>query len=205
MRALVLLVISGLAMPLSLHARDTTVDHGRWTDEYDPYFKKYTKRYFGPAFDWRWFKGQAIAESNLRPNIKSDAGAVGLMQILPSTYREIQQSNPHFKDIRDPQWNIAAGIYYDRQLYRKWQKPVSDKDRLLLSLASYNAGYGRIRKAYKRAEAKDEALQGWQNIQTYVPGETRFYVNRIDNLVTGREQKKIRRLRGIEKYLAKNP
>ncbi len=201
MKLLIFLVAFGLCLPA--HGRDNSIDNGRWTKEYDAYFKKYTKRYFGPAFDWRWFKAQAIAESNLRPKIRSDAGALGLMQILPSTYEEIQRANPHFRNITDPQWNIAAGIYYDRQLYRKWQKPVSDKDRLLLSLASYNAGYGRINKAYKRAEKKDEALQGWQNIQSYVPGETRFYVNRIDNLVTGKEQRKIRRLRGVEKYLAK--
>ncbi len=35
---------------------------------YDPYFSKYTKRYFGPAFDWTRFKAQAIAESNLNPD-----------------------------------------------------------------------------------------------------------------------------------------
>ena len=44
---------------------DQPVDSDKWTDEYDRHFRKYSKRYFGPLFDWHWFKAQAIAESNL--------------------------------------------------------------------------------------------------------------------------------------------
>ena len=54
-------------------------------DDYDRLFRKYTKHYFGPHFDWRWFKAQGIAESGLRPNAHSSAGAKGIMQILPAT------------------------------------------------------------------------------------------------------------------------
>ena len=45
---------------------DHTVHSDNWTDEYDRHFKKYSKRYFGPLFDWHWFKAQSIAESNLK-------------------------------------------------------------------------------------------------------------------------------------------
>src|SRR5689334_7320638 len=79
-------------------ARDDTVDAARWPRDYDEHFQKYTKRYFGPSFDWRWFKAQAITESHLLPDARSAAGARGLMQILPSTFAEIQQANPHFID-----------------------------------------------------------------------------------------------------------
>ena len=37
-----------------------------WTRKYDPYFRKYSKRFFGPAIDWQWFKAQGFAESGYR-------------------------------------------------------------------------------------------------------------------------------------------
>ncbi len=42
----------------TVFAVDLDVDSDRWSKQYDPIFKKYTKRYFGPFFDWRWFKSQ---------------------------------------------------------------------------------------------------------------------------------------------------
>ncbi len=199
-----LVLFAGMLMTQSLWADPGSVKSNRWSTDYDGYFKKYTKRYFGPAFNWRWFKAQAIAESNLNPEIKSEAGALGLMQIIPTTYQEIKKSNPYFKKILDPEWNIAAGIYYDRKLYRKWREPVPDKDRLMLSFASYNAGYVRIRRAARRAEAKKGNLESWQQVKEYVPGETRHYVSKIEKLVDGNGNRKFRRLKGIEKFLASN-
>ena len=38
--------------------------------KYDKYFSKYSKRYFSPAFDWHYFKAQAIAESRLKASAK---------------------------------------------------------------------------------------------------------------------------------------
>lgn len=197
-----LLVILLVVLGHSAYAADASSRLTKATDSYDKHFRKYTKRYFGPAFNWQWFKAQGIAESNLKPNIKSQAGAIGVMQILPRTYAEIQNKNPHFKDIRDPEWNIAAGIYYDRQLYRKWREPLPDHERLLLAFASYNAGYVRIRRAYKRAEAKEGNPESWQHIKGFVPGETRHYVSKIQSLIDASNKKNYRRLRGIEKYLA---
>jgi len=199
MRLLVVLLVI-LGHPA--YAADESSRLTKASDSYDKHFRKYTKRYFGPAFNWQWFKAQGIAESNLKPDIKSQAGAIGVMQILPRTYAEIQKNNPHFKDIRNPEWNIAAGIYYDRQLYRKWREPLPDQERLLLAFASYNAGYVRIRRAYRRAEAKEGNPESWQHIKGFVPGETRHYVSKIQSLIDASNKKNYRRLRGIEKYLA---
>lgn len=201
-----LLVLFCVLLPLSaVQAQELlSVDDPRWPSDYDRYFRKYTKRYFGPAFDWRWFKAQAIAESNLDPQISSHAGAIGLMQILPATYREIRERNPHFKRIRDPEWNIAAGIYYDRLLYRKWREPLPDRDRLLLAFASYNAGYVRIRRIFRRLSAQLEHTPFWNDLEPLVPGQTRHYVRKIVGLVEGKPRGPTRRLRGVEKFLALN-
>ncbi len=154
--------------------------HSRyWTDKYDHHFKKYTKRYFGPFFDWHWFKAQAIAESGLNNKAKSHMGAVGLMQILPSTFHDINKRNPHFYELNTPRWNIAAGIYYDRTLYRRFNNS-STQDKLYKTFASYNAGYGRILNAEKRVNTK---TKHWKKVKLYLPRETRGYVHRIRGLM----------------------
>ena len=147
---------------------------------YDRHFKKYSKRYFGPHFDWRWFKSQGIAESGLDPDATSEAGARGLMQIMPATYREIRRENPHFLDADQPRWNIAAGIFYDRTLYDKWRTPPAGEQRLLFTFGSYNAGYGRIYKAFRQDPDRSGS---WHTVTRFVPPQTRHYVRRIQKLM----------------------
>ena len=150
-----------------------------WSDQYDHYFQKFTSRYFGPGFDWRWFKAQAIIESGMNSQAKSPSGAMGLMQLMPRTYKEVKNEQFYLGDIETPEWNIAAGIYYNRYLYRRWQG-VTHQDRLLLSLASYNAGYVRVLRAVRRVNSKTKS---WEKIKNYVPEETRIYVARIQRLM----------------------
>ena len=159
--------------------KDNPVESEHWTDEYDRYFKKYSKRYFGPLFNWHWFKAQAIAESALDHKAESHVGARGLMQIMPDTFSDITKQNPHFSKLDVPKWNIAAGIYYDRTLYRKF-KQTSAQDKLYMTFASYNAGYGRILNAHKRTGSKTKK---WDEIEPLLPLETRGYVERIRNLM----------------------
>jgi membrane-bound lytic murein transglycosylase F len=178
-----------LLLPVAVYAlvleTDKHVKHEQWTDEFDVYFKKYAKHYFGPHVDWHWFKAQGIAESNLDPDAKSAVGAKGVMQIMPATYDEILEMNPHIPKTDEPRWNIAAGIFYDRMLYRKWKKKktIATSQRLSFAFASYNAGLGNVLKAYNRAEKKHGDVKQWGQVEPYAPGETRFYVKRINNLM----------------------
>jgi len=150
-----------------------------WNDQYDHYFQKFTSRYFGPHFDWRWFKAQAIIESSMNKRATSPSGARGLMQLMPSTFEEVKSEQFYLGSIEKPKWNIAAGIYYNRYLYRRWQG-VTHQDRLLLSLASYNAGYGRILRAVRKVDGE---LKSWKKIKQFVPKETQLYVARIRRLM----------------------
>ncbi len=162
------------------------VDHKHWTDQYDHHFKKYSKHYFGPGMDWRWFKAQAIAESGLDPNARSDAGAKGIMQIMPATFKDIKEKNPHFTAPSDPKWNIAAGIYYDRMLYLRWDDYIGPSERLPFAFGSYNAGFGNVRKAYREARKKKKPVKRWADVEALVPGQTRHYVRRIQRLMKRR-------------------
>lgn len=162
---------------------------------YDDTFKKYSKRYFGVAFDWRRFKAQAMAESNLDPAALSPVGARGLMQLMPTTYREIASRRPEYSSIDDPEWNIAAGIHYDRQLWKQWSVLSAERERLAFMFGSYNAGRGTITRAAERARAEQLDHTAWENIERVAPlvprwryRETIGYVRKIDmnyqNLIT---------------------
>lgn len=158
---------------------DEPVHSSKWTNEYDRHFKKYSKRYFGPLFDWHWFKAQAIAESALNNDAKSHVGARGIMQIMPATFGDISKKNPHFAQLDSPHWNIAAGIYYNSTLYRKI-KNAPAQDKLYMTFAGYNAGYGSILNASKRTGNKEK---NWDEMKKYLPKETRGYVKRIRALM----------------------
>jgi membrane-bound lytic murein transglycosylase F len=157
------------------------------TDRYDDTFRKYSKRYFGPGFDWRIFKAQAMAESNLNPSARSHVGARGLMQLMPKTYREIQTKNREFGVITDTEWNIAAGIYYDRQLWQQWEPDTASDQRHRFVLGSYNAGRGTVLRARKLAHGDQLDPAHWTSIETVAPkvprwrhGETIGYVKKIE-------------------------
>ncbi|MCP4629802.1 MAG: transglycosylase SLT domain-containing protein [bacterium] len=158
--------------------------------KYDKYFVKYTKRYFGPAFDWRHFKAQAVAESRLKETAKSRVGALGIMQIMPKTFNEIVRKNHSVKGTRtQPRWNIAAGIYYDRQIWNTWKAKRPFQDRLNFMYGSYNAGKGNIIKAQKVAERKGLNPNLWQSIEPSLPAitgknshETIAYVKKINHI-----------------------
>jgi membrane-bound lytic murein transglycosylase MltF len=180
---------TALLPALALAGVQRDVRHEHWSKEFDPLFRKYTKHYFGAHFDWHWFKAQGIAESGLDPDARSPMGARGIMQILPTTYEEIRGRNPFFAGIDEPRWNIAAGIFYDRQLYRKWKKKpdIQTSERLKFAFGSYNAGYGNILKAHKRAVREHGEVKRWGQVDNFAPSETRHYVRRIDGLM-GRQK-----------------
>ena len=154
---------------------------------YDHHFSKYGKRYFGVAFDWRYFKAQAVAESGLRADARSSVGAIGLMQITPRTFEEIRQGNPEIAGAVDhPRWNIAAGIWYDRRHFLAWTADRSLVDRLKFMFGSYNAGRQNIRRAQRVAIEQGLDATSWSAIQHALPrvtgrrsGETLAYVARI--------------------------
>ena len=155
----------------ALHAQSKAIEK----DDYDEIFRKYTKRFFGPGFDWQYFKAQAMAESNLKPGAKSRVGARGLMQLMPSTYKEIKSaSSIKMKAIDDPDSNIAAGILFDRDLYKRWKDHKEEDERMRFTFAGYNAGPGTILRAKKTArEEKLDEFQ-WRSMEIAAPKVERW-------------------------------
>ena len=157
-----------------------------WTTRFDPHFQKYSKRFFGADFDWRWWKAQAIAESGLDSTARSWCGAQGLMQIMPGTWERIAA-----KLEVDSPWlvkdNIQAGIYYDARMWAIWKAPRPLEERIAFTLASYNAGPGHIIKAQrmvgegKTYEWAPVAAQ-LHRVTGRLAEETRGYVVQIQRL-----------------------
>jgi soluble lytic murein transglycosylase-like protein len=106
----------------------------------------------GYNMDTRLILAMIQQESNFNTKARSHKGAIGLMQLLPSTAKRFG-----VKDIHDPKQNIKGGIRYIRWLLKEYQGNVA------LALAGYNAG--------------ENAVNRYQGIPPYK--ETQNYVKRI--------------------------
>lgn len=128
-----------------------------------------------------------MTESNLDPDARSWVGARGIMQLMPSTFQEIQSRNASFATIDDSEWNIAAGIYYDRRLWLLWRRDsVDSEDHRHFMFASYNAGRIPILRAQGIARRRTLDPRYWASIEKVAPAvrgwrqqETLTYVQRI--------------------------
>jgi soluble lytic murein transglycosylase-like protein len=94
-------------------------------------------------------------ESNFNPNAVSRKGAMGLMQLMPATARQLKVSNPF-----DPEQNVDAGVRHLKQLLESYGGNIK------LTLAAYNAGAGAVARS--------------SGVPHYA--ETQNYVRRITNL-----------------------
>jgi soluble lytic murein transglycosylase-like protein len=97
-------------------------------------------------------------ESNFNPNAVSRKGAMGLMQLMPQTARQLRVTNPF-----DPEQNVDAGVRHLKRLMESYGGDVK------LTLAAYNAGAGAV--------ARSSGIPRFS--------ETRNYVRRITELYYG--------------------
>jgi len=112
-------------------------------------FKKYAGKY---DFDYLLIAALAYQESGLDQSKRSHRGAVGVMQILPSTAADPNIGVP---GIEKPENNIHAGTKYLRFIIDRYygEEPMNDGNKNLFGLASYNAGPARVRGLRKKAGA----------------------------------------------------
>ena len=115
---------------------------------------EYLRRYAGKyEFDWLLVGAQAYQESQLDHSLRSAAGAVGVMQVKPSTARDMG-----IDDIRPVDRNIEAGVKYLRFMSDRYfdDGQVDPLNRQLFAIAAYNAGPAKV--ARLRAEAAGRGL-----------------------------------------------
>ena len=145
-----------------------------------PLFQMAAGQYWNDTpHNWRLLYELAFAESSFRPNVQSHVGAIGLLQVMPATYQEIQQHLADLSDnLADPSDNIRAGAFYLRTQYNIWQAQRPEPDRVRLALASYNAGAGHLIAAQQVADGspywQDIAKQLHTQTGSHAPGTIKY-------------------------------
>jgi soluble lytic murein transglycosylase-like protein len=100
-------------------------------------------------------------ESNFNPNAVSRKGAMGLMQLMPSTARQLRVRNPF-----DPEQNVDAGVRHLKQLLESYGGDIR------LTLAAYNAGAGAV--------ARSSGVPHYAETQNYVRRITNLYYSGVN-------------------------
>lgn len=119
-------------------------------------------------------------ESGFNPHVTSHRGAIGLIQVMPPTGKEIatQLKLKAFKpnDLYDEKVNLKIGQVYIDQMLKKY-----DSKSLPLSLAAYNAGFGNVSFKWlpKFGDPRTDEIDDMTWIELIPFGETRFYIRKI--------------------------
>ncbi len=111
-------------------------------------FKKYGAQY---NIDYLLMAAQGYQESTLDQSVKSPVGAIGVMQVMPPTGKELNVG-----DITEFEPNIHAGVKYMRFMMDQYYKdePMDNLNKALMTFASYNAGPGRMRQLRRETEKR---------------------------------------------------
>jgi len=133
---------------------DSTSPPGPPGDPWGPWIRDASRRFDVPDL---WIREVMRQESGGRASATSRVGAMGLMQVMPGTYRELAQRYNLGPDPYHPYDNLQAGAAYIREMYQLYGNPAF--------LAAYNAGPRRL----------EDYLWGGRGL----PDETRNYVARV--------------------------
>ncbi|HQR44559.1 MAG TPA: transporter substrate-binding domain-containing protein [Thermoanaerobaculia bacterium] len=147
------------------------------------YFKQYGEKY---DVDYLLMAAQGFQESQLNQGAKSHVGAIGIMQVMPATGKELNVG-----DISKLEPNIHAGVKYMRFMIDQYfgNEPMDRLNKALFAFAAYNAGPNRIQSLRKEAAKQGLDPNKWfYNVElvvskrigretvTYVANIYKYYV-----------------------------
>jgi membrane-bound lytic murein transglycosylase MltF len=146
-------------------------------------FRKYGDQY---AMDYLLMMAQGYQESRLDQQAKSHVGAIGMMQVMPATGKDLKVG-----DIGQVEPNIHAGVKYIRYMVDHFyaNEPMTPLDKMFFAFAAYNAGPGRIESMRREAAKRGLDPNVWfrnvefvtaekvgQETVTYVANIYKYYV-----------------------------
>lgn len=120
-------------------------------------FKKYGEQY---EIEYLMAAAQGYQESRLDQDVRSHAGAIGVMQLLPSTASDPKVGIPNIHEVDA---NIEAGMKYLQYLRSRYfdDPAIDDRNQLLLALAAYNAGPARMINLRRMAQEQGYNPNVW--------------------------------------------
>lgn len=148
-------------------------------------FKKYGDKY---GMDYLLMAAQGYQESTLNPTVKSPVGAVGVMQLMPATGKEMNVG-----DITQVEPNIHAGVKFIRFMMDKYygnEPNMTQLNKGLFTFAAYNCGPGRVAQLRKVAAQRGLDPNVWFNNVEMIASEkigreTVTYVSNIYKYYVG--------------------
>jgi membrane-bound lytic murein transglycosylase MltF len=172
-------------------------NHINKLESLSPIFELYSEQY---NFDPLMISAQGFQESGLDQSKVSHKGAVGVMQVLPSTASD---PNVDIPDIYQVENNIHAGVKYMRFIKSRYfnDDDIQPDDQVYFALAAYNAGPANIRKMRRLAEQNGYDPNKWfRNVEIIarrnIGKEPVHYVSNINRyFVIYKQLKSLKQLR----------
>ena len=127
-----------------------------------------------------------FAESTYRPEVVSSSGAVGLMQIMPSTYRSMLEKMGEYDSLLvdtlhfSTELNVKAAVFYMHRLIDRFDI-INEKERLNYILGSYNGGSNHIFDAMRLARKRGINRYNWNSLSSVLErmNEEDFYTDSV--------------------------
>lgn len=128
---------------------------------YDDLLKQYAPEL---NWDWRLLAAQTFQESRFKPDARSWAGAVGLLQLMPPTAKQYGVQNP-----LDPEDNMRGAVKFLKWLDHYWLDRIPDNnERLKFIFASYNCGAGHVDDAQRLTEKYGGNPAAWDDVSYWL-------------------------------------
>ena len=167
---IILLVLIILVLLFGVFKIQNTILKIIYKTDYKEYVYKYSKENdIDPLLTYSIIK----AESNFNVNSVSKSGAIGLMQLMESTAKEVagkkQIENFKKNDLYEPEKNIMLGTAYFKELLHRYDNNLS------IALIAYNAGIGVVDKWIREGIIKPDG----SDIENVPYKETNMYVRKI--------------------------
>ena len=119
------------------------------------------------GYDWRFMSAIAYCESRFKEGLVSKRGAAGLMQVMPVVARHFKVPVSHIYNT-ETNVRLACRLLNEFEKMLRFPENITEKDRLSIVLASYNAGVGHVQDARRLAKADGANPNSWSVVSKYL-------------------------------------
>lgn len=116
------------------------------------------------GYDWRLLAAISYQESHWDPKAKSPTGVRGMMMLTQATAKQLK-----IKNRIDPEESIMGGARYLKIIEKKIPRRIPMPDRLWMTLAGYNIGFGHLEDARILTQRNGENPDKWSHVRKYLP------------------------------------